>query len=76
MGKHNLPILIDYTKCAPCLTLICVGVCPFGILEAGTDGKPQIVDVTSCTRCGVCANLCPAKAISINPTVMQKKNSR
>jgi NAD-dependent dihydropyrimidine dehydrogenase PreA subunit len=66
MGNHKSMILIDYTKCSPCSTLICVGVCPFGVLEAGTDGKPQIVDAVSCTRCSVCANLCPAKAIIIN----------
>ena len=72
MGKHNSVILIDYAKCSPCSGLICVGVCPFGVLEAGTDGKPQIVDVVSCTRCGVCANLCPAKAININPDEPKK----
>ena len=66
MGKHNSMILIDYDKCPPCSTLICVGVCPLGVLETGTNGKPQIVDVVSCTRCEVCANLCPAKAIIIN----------
>ena len=65
MGNHK-SILIDYNKCSPCSTLICIGVCPFGVLEAGTNGKPQIVDVASCTRCGVCVNLCPAKAIIIN----------
>jgi NAD-dependent dihydropyrimidine dehydrogenase PreA subunit len=66
MGNHKSMILIDYTKCASCSTLICVGVCPFGVLEAGTNGKPQVVDIVSCTRCNVCANLCPTKAISIN----------
>ena len=66
MGKHNSMILVDCAKCPPCSTLICVGVCPFGVLEAGTDGKPQIVDAASCTRCGVCVNLCPAKAIVIS----------
>jgi 2-oxoglutarate ferredoxin oxidoreductase subunit delta len=65
MGKHK-PIRIDYVKCAPCSALICVGVCPLGVLEAGKDGKPKIVEVTSCTRCGVCEDLCPEKAIIIN----------
>ena len=66
MGKHSSIIVIDYAKCSPCSGLICVGVCPFGILEEDTNGKPQIVDVVSCNRCGVCANLCPAQAIIIN----------
>jgi len=73
MGKHPPIILIDYAKCSPCPWLICIGVCPFGVLEAGTDGKPQIVDVVSCTRCGVCANLCPAEAIIINPSEATKE---
>jgi NAD-dependent dihydropyrimidine dehydrogenase PreA subunit len=66
MGKHNSIILIDYDKCSPCSGLICVGVCPFGVLEAGTTGKPQIVDVVLCSSCGVCVNLCPEKAIIIS----------
>ncbi|MEM2081238.1 MAG: 4Fe-4S binding protein [Candidatus Bathyarchaeia archaeon] len=65
MGKHN-PIIIDYVKCSPCSALICVGVCPLGVLEKGADGKPQITDEASCNRCGVCAHLCPLQAININ----------
>ncbi|MCJ7561272.1 4Fe-4S dicluster domain-containing protein [Candidatus Bathyarchaeota archaeon] len=65
MDKHKSLILIDYAKCSPCSGLICVGVCPLGILEAGENNKPKIVDVASCTQCGVCANLCPSKAIII-----------
>jgi NAD-dependent dihydropyrimidine dehydrogenase PreA subunit len=29
------------------------------------DGKPEIVDLDSCTLCGICADLCPEKAITI-----------
>jgi NAD-dependent dihydropyrimidine dehydrogenase PreA subunit len=72
MGKRKAMIIIDYSKCSPCSTLICVGVCPMGVLEVGTDGKPQIVDVESCTRCDVCVNLCPTKAI----TIKQNKQSK
>ena len=72
MGKRKAMIIIDHTKCSPCSTLICVGVCPMGVLEVGTDGKPQIVDVESCTRCDVCVNLCPTKAI----TIKQNKQSK
>ena len=73
MEKHKSIILIDYAKCSSCSGIICVGVCPFGVLEAGIDGKPQIVDVVSCTRCGVCASLCPAKAITIHPSETAEK---
>ena len=72
MGKHKSLILIDYAKCSPCSALICVGSCPFGVLEARTDGKPQIVDVASCTICGVCVNLCPAKAITVTNSKQAK----
>ena len=65
MDKHSLLILIDHTKCPPCEGLICVGVCPVGIIELGENQKPVIVDFSSCTKCGVCINLCPVKAITL-----------
>jgi NAD-dependent dihydropyrimidine dehydrogenase PreA subunit len=36
-------------------------------LEEGKSRKPQVIDVVQCTRCGICVNLCPTKAITINP---------
>ena len=73
MEKHKPIILIDYAKCPPCSGLICVGVCPMGVLEAGANNKPQVIDVVFCTLCGVCANLCPLKAIIINPSKATKE---
>ncbi len=29
------------------------------------DNKPVIVDLDSCTLCGICEDLCPKKAITI-----------
>ncbi|MCW4004331.1 MAG: 4Fe-4S dicluster domain-containing protein [Candidatus Bathyarchaeota archaeon] len=72
MGKQTSPITIDLSKCTPCAGLICIGVCPQGALEEGKNKKPQVIDVVQCTRCGVCLNLCPAKAITINPSKPQK----
>ncbi len=66
MDQHKAIVSIDYAKCAPCSTLLCVGACPQGILEAGVDNKPQVIDGDSCNQCGVCANLCTLKAITIN----------
>ncbi|MGA2682300.1 MAG: 4Fe-4S dicluster domain-containing protein [Candidatus Bathyarchaeia archaeon] len=67
MGKPMKPlILIDIAKCTSCAGLICVGVCPQGVFEEGENRKPLVVDVVECTRCGVCVNLCPAKAITIS----------
>lgn len=65
MGKHKPNIVIDNNKCPPCPTLICVGVCPFGIFEVSSEGKPRIVDLASCTCCGVCESLCPTAAIKV-----------
>lgn len=65
MDKHKAPVVIDYVKCPPCSGLVCVGVCPQGVLETGAERKPVVADVVSCTRCGVCADLCPTKAITV-----------
>jgi NAD-dependent dihydropyrimidine dehydrogenase PreA subunit len=65
MDKPKAQVSIDYAKCAPCSGLLCVGVCPQGILEVGSDNKPHIIDVASCSQCGVCADLCPTKAIMV-----------
>jgi NAD-dependent dihydropyrimidine dehydrogenase PreA subunit len=65
MDKPEASILVDYAKCAPCAGLLCVGVCPQGILEIGANGKPRVVDAASCTQCAVCVDLCPSKALII-----------
>ncbi|MBT0160038.1 4Fe-4S ferredoxin [Candidatus Bathyarchaeota archaeon A05DMB-2] len=65
MDTHRSPILIDYAKCSPCQWLICVGVCPLSVFEQGSDGKPEPTDAASCNQCGVCAYLCPTKAITV-----------
>lgn len=66
MDQHKEIISIDYAKCAPCSMLLCVGVCPQGVLEAGADNKPRVIDGASCNQCGICVNLCTLKAIKIN----------
>ena len=65
MDNHPSIIIIDHIKCPPCETIICAGVCPVGIIDQDTNQKPIIVDQSSCTKCGVCINLCPAKAITL-----------
>ncbi|MCW4010204.1 MAG: 4Fe-4S binding protein [Candidatus Bathyarchaeota archaeon] len=65
MDTHRQHVSIDLTKCAPCPGLVCVGVCPQGVLEEGKDKKPQVGDASACTQCGVCADLCPTKAITV-----------
>jgi NAD-dependent dihydropyrimidine dehydrogenase PreA subunit len=72
MDKHKMPITIDLAKCPPCAGQICIGVCPQGALEEDKNKKPKVIDVVECNRCGVCVNLCPAKAITINVSEAQK----
>ena len=42
---------------------LCLYVCPYG----ATDTENSIIDVDKCTGCGMCANACPSKAISMVP---------
>lgn len=42
---------------------LCLYVCPVG----ATDTENSIIDTTKCIGCGVCAEACPSKAISMVP---------
>jgi len=42
---------------------LCLYVCPYG----ATDTENSVIDVEKCTGCGMCANACPSKAISMVP---------
>ena len=42
---------------------LCLYVCPTG----ATDTEDSIIDVRKCIGCGVCADACPSKAISLVP---------
>lgn len=43
---------------------LCLYVCPVG----ATDTENSIIDVEKCIGCGICAEACPSKAISMVPT--------
>ena len=43
---------------------LCLYVCPTG----ASDTENSVIDRTRCTGCGVCADACPSKAISMVPT--------
>jgi Fe-S-cluster-containing hydrogenase component 2 len=75
MDKSSSPISFDNAKCSSCSELVCVGVCPQGLIEINRENKLCITDISSCTFCGVCTNLCPSKAISIDSSIIVKKNS-
>jgi heterodisulfide reductase subunit A-like polyferredoxin len=53
---------VDGNRCAACLT--CVRMCPYGVPEVGADMVAHI-EPASCQGCGVCASVCPRKAISL-----------
>jgi len=54
----------DPQKCVACLT--CIRVCPHGAIQlVREDSKKQVALVSdlACDMCGICAALCPAKAM-------------
>jgi NAD-dependent dihydropyrimidine dehydrogenase PreA subunit len=57
-------IKIDYFKCRDCRSYTCVDCCAMAVFSL-RDNKPVIVDLDSCTLCGICEDLCPKKAITI-----------
>jgi len=73
MHEQSPKIIINSSKCPPCKTLICAGVCPMGIIELGENQKPVIIDYSSCTKCAVCISLCPSKAITLEEKKINEK---
>jgi NAD-dependent dihydropyrimidine dehydrogenase PreA subunit len=63
--ENGIEIVINYEKCPPCQDSTCIDTCPWGVFQIGSDKKPQVWDIASCTACGVCENLCPHKAIKL-----------
>jgi len=54
---------IDETKCVRCLT--CLRSCPYGVPATVGLGKALYIDPAACQGCGVCASVCPRKAITL-----------
>ena len=76
MDKSRFPISFDNAKCSECSELVCVGVCPQGVIELDRENKLCITDISSCTLCGVCVNLCPVKAVHMDSSITAAKDSR
>ena len=54
---------LDLDKCTVCLT--CVMLCPDGAIRLRPElGKIEF-DFSFCKGCGICANECPTKAITM-----------
>jgi len=54
--------VVDSEKCAACLT--CVRSCPFDVPHINEEGVAYI-EVAACQGCGICASVCPRKAITL-----------
>jgi heterodisulfide reductase subunit A-like polyferredoxin len=54
--------VVDEDKCVACLT--CVRACPFGVPVFG-DRNAVVIEPAACQGCGICASVCPRKAITL-----------
>jgi 2-oxoacid:acceptor oxidoreductase delta subunit (pyruvate/2-ketoisovalerate family) len=59
----------DFEKCVTCLA--CVMLCPEGAARWDSKLEKVTFDLNYCKGCGICANECPAKAITMK---MPEKN--
>ena len=57
--------VIDLTKCVSCLR--CWVQCPDMSIALDEKNKVTGVNTFFCMGCGICAHLCPVKAISMHP---------
>ena len=55
---------VDTDNCVRCLT--CVRSCPFDVPVFDEEKKLIVIDEALCHGCGVCACVCPRKAIQLN----------
>ena len=60
--KTYMPVL-DLEKCTTCLT--CVMFCPEGAIKWRPEMGKIEFDFSFCKGCGICANECPTKAITM-----------
>jgi len=60
--KTYMPIR-DLEKCTVCLT--CVMLCPEGAIRHRPEAGKIEFDFSFCKGCGICANECPTKAITM-----------
>lgn len=56
-------IRLDLEACTLCMG--CVSVCPAGALQAGGDTPALKFIEGNCVQCGICANACPEKAVTL-----------
>jgi heterodisulfide reductase subunit A-like polyferredoxin len=54
--------VVDGDRCAACLT--CVRSCPYDVPRINEEGV-AFIEVAACQGCGICASVCPRKAITL-----------
>ena len=55
--------IVDPELCVSCLT--CVRVCPYNVPEIDPKTNRAYIEAAQCQGCGICASLCPRKAITL-----------
>ena len=63
-GWRSVRPIVDTEKCIGCLQ--CYLYCPDGTVAEHSDGK-ICFDYDFCKGCGICAKICPIKAITMSP---------
>jgi pyruvate ferredoxin oxidoreductase delta subunit len=71
LWRSMRPVL-DAGKCVSCLR--CWLQCPDSSVRADDAGKVCGIDLFFCKGCGICAEICPADAISMHPESEFAKN--
>lgn len=63
MGKKKFNVVVIPERCKECG--ICIAFCPQKNLQAGEDGRPEVIDPEACTGCNQCEYYCPDFAVRI-----------
>lgn len=64
LWRSMRPVL-DRSKCISCL--MCWVQCPDTSVMTDGEAKVSEIDLFFCKGCGICAEVCPVKAISMHP---------
>jgi len=59
--KALITLRIDQDQCTGCT--LCAKSCPIGDVITGESKQPHTINPTSCTRCGICYDVCNFDAV-------------
>lgn len=69
---HGAPFGSVAVSDACTLCMSCTSACPAGALKAAADAPRLSFIERNCLQCGLCANTCPEKAITLTPRLLLK----